>query len=80
MTEHDAQFAGWAITALLVLASLAIVCLTLVIQMLLTGRMGLKRKSAETPYPWTSSVGPIVVPSAAAEVGAENPHGFERSP
>jgi hypothetical protein len=38
------SFAGWAIMALLVMGVTSVVCLTLIIQMLLTGRMGLRRR------------------------------------
>ena len=66
MTEHDADFAQWAITAILLLAGLSITCLTMVIQMILTGRMGLKRKL--TALRW----------EPPPDGSAENPHGFER--
>jgi len=67
MTEYDAQFAGWAVTAILVLAGLSIISLTLVIQMILTGRMGLKRRQV-TALGW----------EPAPDGSTENPHGFER--
>lgn len=45
------SFAGWAVMAMLVLGVTAISSLTLIVQMLLTGRMGLRRKDDHASRP-----------------------------